>query len=321
MQNNVKNALYNYFISKMGMTPYRRGWLKGNCPECGAEFKYGVNIGNNHTNCFKCGYNEKPIDVVMNVEKIHTLRDLLKILNDSDTDFKYVEPRLEPLEEKPVSYPAGFNLITDGGGLKANMARKYMSNRGFDLKELMYKGVGYCSSGKLDGYIILPFMEGGKLVYYHTRKFFGNGPKYNNPPLDEFGIGKNHLIYNIEALFIHNRVMLFEGVLNAETIGDKAIATGGKHLSSWQKSQIINSPAEMIDICLDDDAYDKAILLALELVHFKKVKVVLFPKGKDANDLGRINTLRLTHKFRYLNYSQLIKLKNDQRSKYKNKSK
>lgn len=316
MQNNVKNAIYNYFISGLGMEPYRRGWLKGNCPNCGAEFKYGVNIGSNRTNCFKCGYNDKPLDVIMMVEKVHTLREVLKVLNDLDLDFKYVEPKVEILQEKPVEYPDGFKLITEGTGLKAKMAMDYMINRGFNLKELMYKGVGYCSSGKLDGYIILPFMENGKLVYYHTRRFFGNGPKYNNPPLDEFGIGKNHLIYNIEALYIHNRIMLFEGVLNAETIGDKAIATGGKHLSSWQKSQIISSPIKMVDICLDDDAYDKAIDLALELVHFKKVKVVLFPRGVDANDMGKKKTLRLTHKFRYLNYTQLIKLKNDQRSKY-----
>jgi len=160
-------------------------------------------------------------------------------------------------------------------------------------------------------------MLGGKMIYYHTRKFFGNGPKYNNPPTDEFGIGKGNLIYNIEALQVHDRVLLFEGVFNAETIGDKAIATGGKHLSQWQKSHLIDSPVERIDICLDDDALEQAIDLALELVHYKKVKIVNFPKGKDANDIGKKKTLKLTHKSKYLSYIELIQMKNEsKRTKY-----
>jgi len=132
MQQGFKNVLYNYFVGTRGMEPYRRGWLKGDCPECGATFKYGVNISSNRTNCFKCGYNDRPLDVVMKIENTNTLRELLELLNNKDLQLEYKEPKIEILEEKPVNHPEGFHLIIDGKGTKAKLARRYLENRGFE---------------------------------------------------------------------------------------------------------------------------------------------------------------------------------------------
>ena len=51
-------------------------------------------------------------------------------------------------------------------------------------------------------------------------------------------------------------------------------------------------------ICLlytSPDAKEYAINLALKLVAYKKVKVVFLPDGKDVNDLGRSQTLKLVY--------------------------
>ena len=43
LNSDKKKKLNSYMQSKLGMYEYRRGWLKGDCPECG-EHKFGVSI-------------------------------------------------------------------------------------------------------------------------------------------------------------------------------------------------------------------------------------------------------------------------------------
>jgi DNA primase len=62
---------------------------------------------------------------------------------------------------------------------------------------------------------------------------------------------------------------------------------------------------------LDPDAKKQSIDLALKLVNFKSVKVVYLPEGKDANDIGRKEVMKLVWKTRYQDYQDLIKLKNE----------
>lgn len=308
----IKKKLYNYFISRLGMHDYRRNWMKGDCPNCGKEQKFGVNISQNRSNCFSCGYNDIPLKVIMKVELLQTPNEALKYLNDNAGDLEYYEKKVEVLVQKTeVSLPESYRLITRGNSMLGKMARKYVLSRGFDLDDLVDMGIGYCTEGDYKGYIIIPFYRNGVLIYYNARIFFGDGPKYNNPNTEDFGVGKNLLIYNIEALFLYNKVFLFEGAFNALTIGEQGISSGGKHLSPYQISLIIKSPVEKVVIMLDDDAYEKAINLALELVPYKKVKVIKFPYKIDANDLGKAKTLKLSHKTPYMNYNELLKLRNE----------
>jgi two-component system sensor histidine kinase KdpD len=57
---------------------------------------------------------------------------------------------------------------------------------------------------------------------------------------------------------------------------------------------------------LDPDAKEYAINLALKLVAYKKVKVVFLPDGKDVNDLGRSQTLKLVYATRYQSYQKYL---------------
>lgn len=306
---NTLKKLNQYFRDRLGMYTYRRGWMKGDCPYCQAH-KFGVNLGTNRTNCFKCNANPKPIQVVIDVEGFINTNEALLFLKVFE-GIEFYEEVVDPYELKEeVFLPEGFMNLRRGSSVLAKKVRGTLQRRGFDIEKLAMKGWGYCDKGKYFGYIIMPYYIKGKLVYFNARKVLGDGPKFNNPLVEDFGLGKNMLIYNLDALSLYRTNYIFESVTNAETIGDNAVATGGKNISSYQINVFIKSPTERFIIGLDDDAIEDAIKLAFKLQPYKKVKIIQFPKGRDANDIGRNHTLKLAHTSRYLRYNDIIKLKN-----------
>ena len=176
--------------------------------------------------------------------------------------------------------------------------------------ELCIHGVGYSTKEPYFGYLIIPFYYKGQLRYYNARNVIGAGPRYNNPNKDITGVGKEFIIFNYDALEMYWSVYICEGALNALTIGDSGIATMGKAISGYQVNELLKSSCDRFIILLVPDAKKYAINLALKLVAYKKVKVVFLPEGKDVNDLGRKETLRLVYQTRYQSYQELIQIRN-----------
>lgn len=303
------NRLNSYFINKLNMRPYRRGWLKGDCPSCGRPGKFGVNLFRDRTNCFVCEYHPKPITLIRELEDLDTYNEVMEVIQDYK-EMEYIAPVIKEIDESKVVLPDHYINIALGDSRLARMARNYIRGRGFDIDDLSLKGWGYCTDGDYYGYIIIPFYMGGKLVYFNARKFFGAGPKYNNPTAEDSGIGKSIIIYNVEALNIYKEVFLMEGVINAETIGPEGIATGGKDISTKQLSIIKTSPVESMVLLLDPDAIERSVEIALDLIFYKKVKLVFWEGDKDVNDLGREETLKRVNAVNYSTYNELIKFKN-----------
>lgn len=310
--NGFKAKLKGYFIQRLGAFDYRNGWMKCTCPECGRELKYGINLSLNRTNCFRCGYNKRPLDVLMEIEHIETYSEAIKFLNNNKDfeGYEYHEEKIELKEHKQTYLPEGFRLLNQGSSQLAKSARSYIRSRGFDPELLSRKGWGYATKGKYLGYIIIPFLSKGVLTYFNARRYCGSGPRYNNPEVSDTGLGKSFILYNHDALYMYKTIYICEGAINATVIGDKAVASGGKFVSRYQINELIKSPVERIIICLDSDAMDKAVSLASQLIDYKKVKVVQFPDGKDAADLGHKKTMKLIYGTRYINRKDLQKLKN-----------
>lgn len=306
----IRDKFYTYFLNRLGMFDYTRGWLKGDCPYCGKTEKFGIHLGSDKSNCFSCGPHGSTMQVIKDVERVETDREVHVIVGTYET-IEYKEDPIIEYIKREVKLPEGFVSLNSGDSITGNMVRNYIRNRGLDPVALSRKGFGYCNSGPQFGYLIMPFYMKGGLIYYHTRNLLGNGPKFDNPKIEEFGIGKSSIIYNIDALWVYRTVYLVESVLNAETMGDMGIASGGKKLSKYQVSTIIKSPVENVIILLDDDAYEDSLNLALSLSPYKRVKVCLMPVKKDVNDLGREATLNIIHQNRYLQYPDIIKLKNN----------
>jgi len=311
----TKGKLYAYFTKRLGLRPYTRGWLKGDCPDCSRIDKFGVNISMNRTNCFVCGYHPIPIDLVIELEGLEVRAEAMKFLKIYE-GAEYLEPVVKRIERVDLSFPEGFKNLRLGDSFLAKQARKYVEGRGFDPIEKAYQGWGYGTKGDYLGYIIIPFYMGGTLIYYNARKFMGTGPKYINPTIEEFGIGKSLLLYNIDALAIYSHIYMVEGVFNADTLGDNAIATGGKKISKYQISMMIKSKAIKYTLLLDPDAMEDSVKLAMSLSYHKKVRVVALPDDNDVNDLGKKKTLKIVRKVGWMNYHELLKLKDEQRPKY-----
>ena len=308
-----KGKLHQYFAIKLGAFDYRRGWQKCDCPYCGGKQKFGVNISQNRTNCFRCGEHPSPLNLVIYLENLDTYAEAYRLIDSNQNYGGYVfkEEKVELKEAKPMYLPEGFKLLNQGDSQVAKSARNYIQHRGFDINTLSRYGWGYGTKDKYFGYIIIPFHENGKLVYFNARRYLGNGPRYNNPETSESGLGKSMILYNKDALYMYETIFICEGAINAATLGDKAIASGGKAISRFQINEIIKSPVKRIIILLDPDAKDYALDLALKLVNFKRVKVVFLPEGTDVNDLGKATTMRYVYSVHYQNYSELLKIKHN----------
>lgn len=310
LNSHIKGQMHQYFIRKLGAFDYRKGWMKSTCPYCGRENKFGINLSQNRCNCFRCGEHPSPISLIMYLENTQSFTEVLQILNSDDyTGYVFKEEKVEIKSQKDFFLPEGFKNIKMGDSTLAKSARNYLKRRGFDIDRLSLKGWGYCNKGKYLGYIIIPFIEHGKLVYFNARLYMGAGPKYNNPEVDVTGLGKSFIIYNADALEMFRTVYICEGAINAETIGENGIATGGKSISRYQVNKFIKSPVEKFIILIDPDAKDKALDLAFKLVPFKKVKVVFLPEGEDVNSLGKIKTLEYVRSATYQSYQELLSIK------------
>lgn len=311
--NEFKTKLYNYFIKSLGAYKYKHGWMKlPVCPFCHREHKMGINLSMYRTNCFRCNYHMNPAQLVMDVEGFDTYAELLKFLDNGNfTDKAFSEEKIGLSDTKPVYLPDGFKLLNQGTSQVARSIRSYMSSRGFTIEELSKHGIGYVATGgPFFGYLIIPYYCKGTLRYYNARNVIGQGPRYNNPNKDITGLGKEFIIFNQDALDMYSSIFICEGAINALTMGDRAIATMGKAISAYQVNQLIKSPVNRFILLLDPDAIKYSINLAFKLVAYKKVKVIQLPEGKDCNDLGRKEVLKLIYNTRYQSYQDLLKLRN-----------
>lgn len=304
--NNLNSKLYEYYMARWGLRENSKGWLVGDCPHCDKSRKYGVSLQDNKTNCFICGRGPNPFKEVGRLEGLETFREILNFLKQYEGIEYKVKAESNKIDYAPLALPNEYRLITDGTSTISNIARNYLKGRGFNITTLRYLGVGYCTEGIYGGRIIFPYYKEGKLIYFNARALFG-GQKFLNPSEDELGYGKNQVMYNHDALKIFKKVYIVESVTNAITLGEKAIAIGGKVLSQWQLSEILRSEVERVVILLDDDAMVEAYTIALRLSETRKVKVVRMPEGKDVNKIGKKATLAKIKEFEYLDHKGVLK--------------
>ncbi len=310
---------YTYFSNNFRIKKTSAGWFTFKCPFCNelenrekmaVQFQYGI------TKCWICGYKDYIDRFVADYEGID-LKDAkqkLKECKASNVNLDVFEQSQATLVSQ-VDLPIGYKGILEGKNIVGDRARNYLEKRGFDLQELDRIGLGYCYHTQDDlkeeedyfGYIIIPFKTRGKLVYFIGRDFFGNFLRYKNPPVTKFGVGKGDLLFNEDALNIYDEVFITEGWADAMTIGRMGTSTQGWSLSNKQKKKILKSSCERLvflpDVGKDNTGvtfYEKAIVLAMEFIDHKEVKVLdlslLAEFGKDANEIGKEQIMELHQK-------------------------
>lgn len=310
---NVKKC-YTWFSNEFILKKSTLGWYSFKCPICNElvdRNKMAVNFNFGVVKCFVCSYKSRIIDFVMTYLTVDYVKakDILNNCIESAIELENLKG-LEAKVVSSVSLPTGYNSILDGDGILGQRARAYLSDRGFDLNELDKKGIGYCNESDMDkdsdflGYIIIPFIEKGKLRYYIGRDFVGNFLRYKNPPKDKFGVGKGDVLFNADAMRIYSEVYVAEGWADACEMGRVGISTQGWSLSKDQKDDMLKSDCESFvfipDVGTDNTGrtfYSKAVELAIDFIEHKEVHVldlsVYSDLGKDANEIKKENILKL----------------------------
>lgn len=295
---------YTYFSTNFDLRrPSPKSWYPMNCPFCDLgrdKLKFAVHFAYNTAKCWECEYNQRLVNVVMAVEGIDYshARTLISDQEESYLDF-HMESTSREIKKSNVLLPKGYMSLLDGEGVISDRARSYIENRGFDLVKLDMSGFGYCVEHDEDykkdyfGYIIMPFKRKGVLQYYIGRSFLGQDPKYKNPSIDTFGIGKEELFFNEDALDLYDEVFLLEGYFDATCVGKAAMASLGWSLSDTQKRKILTSGIKRLVIIPDKGFYKIAVKTALSFIDQMEVVVVNmdqvlpeFPDKKDVNEIG-----------------------------------
>ncbi len=313
---NTKKA-YTYFRNNWLIgKPSPKGWHAFNCPYCGKDKKQAVNFSKEICKCWACGVRERIVDFVMNVESL-TYREakvFLESFQEEDIDFTLFD-KIHYEKKSLITLPEGYHSILDGEGLLAKRARNYLLARNLDLDYLDKLGFGYCDKENPDynkdyfGRIIIPFKKKGLLTYFEGRSYIGDGLRYKNPREEEIGVGKSDVLFNESALDLYDNVYTNEGTFDAVTLVN-AVATKGKYFSDYQRTVIIKSSCEEIDICLDAGEDKEALRMAFELVDHKKIKIIKLD-GKDPNEMGRDRVEAIRVNSPYLSFSDLLDLSED----------
>jgi DNA primase len=251
--------------------------VRVNCPmpQCtGRDFKLWINPEKRIGQCFRCG-------------TTGTARYFIKrlggVLEEEKKSFKL--PTKEPIKLNNLELPNEYKSLVESPSYLAEKARDYLYKRGVTKNDIFLYNIGYCPTGKLAGYIILPvrgFKE--KPEGWQGRKFMYNGSKSMNP------VGGRGNLFGLQHCIVGNDLIIVEGPFDVMAINRlqktvNCVGLLGHSLSNLQASIIrYMLKPKTIYIMLDWDVNEDEYGLASELVHYGIGNVKLCQLTKEFGD-------------------------------------
>jgi len=242
----------------------------------------GINVRINKAHCVKCGWGHGNASAWLEKFDVHltiSVGDIITEINDLRRVF---EVKKVAFDSSITPLPRGFEPImldSDDDDFTRSLVNKGLS------RELMVKNkIGFCDSGKYEGYVIFPFFEEGDEVYFQGRAAYPellDSPKTKKKnPDSKNGMGKNSWLYGIDGATKRCRIVLTEGTLDQISTQDHldrlhenycAVSLQGTTLSfpsldrhplnsQWGKLMYFD-PEEVL-VMFDPDAFHKAKELA-----------------------------------------------------------
>lgn len=200
---------------------------------------------------------------------------------------------IEAAEGLEVSLPKEFRLLSRLNGHLRESILSYFDSRGIPYRLVSRAKVGYCTEGRLWGYIIFPvFDDRGQIAWWQGRRFKNRTPKFYNPPSQL----KGELLYRVDYPKRPSRLILVESIFNVLTLssGDahNTLVLGllGKTLTDAQREKILcyEKWVKELVVALDPDARREAVDITSQFLGlFPSRKIALFPEGEDVNSVGR----------------------------------
>lgn len=193
-------------------------------------------------------------------------------------------------------------------------AYKYLISRGITQEKIDRFGLTYSLEPPYHFRIIVPFYEGGRLVYFVARTYIdetSGGLKILNPPVSNTRyIPRNEVIFNYNGIIGQSWCTICEGVFDAMT-APNGIAILGKYMSEQQMLKLKSLEIKTVVVMLDKDAEKDALKLSWD--GLKKwgfvVKFCKMPHGKDPNSIGEEECKKFINHAKELDLKEYVKNK------------
>lgn len=308
--------LYTFLSGYLIMKPSTNGWYSCTCPMCGKKDKFALNFAKRRAKCWSCPFGGSVVDVLMFVSNLNYRDVREQVAQCEEAKLNVQSVAIGRTRKVTLELPHGYVPLMDGKGRTfGDRAIQYLTDRGFDADQLHDEGFGYVATHHKDrrkdwfGRIIIPVRKDGALTYYIGRDITGSSSiKYKNPDVSDVGIGKDHVIYNEDALDEYRTVYVMEGIFDAITVGHSATAFLGWTWSRYQRERLITSACEHVVVIADAGFYRKAVANVLRLIDHKEVTVVNLDDvgGKDPNALGRERIHEIIRATPPMTYAQAV---------------
>jgi len=253
------------------------------CPFCNhRKPKLEINLNTNDKG-------ENPWECWVCETKGRTVRSLLKQLKISGPQAQEVLQYIKKGEEveyqvvTTIELPKEFQPLfyAPTTSFSANIARKYLYDRGITDNDIMKYNIGYCIAGEFSDRIIIPsYDQNNQLNFYVARSFNRSYAKYKNPE-----VSKDIIVF--ENLINWNQpIIICEGVFDAMAIRRNAIPILGKNISKALLKKIVSSKVKEIYIALDKDALKKAVKFCEQFISMGKKVYLVDMEEKDPSEMG-----------------------------------
>jgi len=273
-----------------------KGQISFDCPVCSYELK-GLNNGdgkgnfevNYYMGVYKCWACSETMETHGSINKLFNkwgnkrTKDTWNLIGGDfikRTERKYEKVRLP---DEYINFKDGIKL-----SIPYKEAYNYLLKRGLNDNIIEKYNIGYATSGKYSGRIIVPsYDKDNKLNYFVSRSYVNHKNKYKNPEAE-----KDKIIFNEHLINWEKNIYLVEGVFDMFFI-ENSIPILGKSVSDKLWTTLYDKIEKNIIICLDGDAWEDSKKLYRKLEGGKlmnKVKLIRLPKDKDVGELGGITT-------------------------------
>ena len=274
------------------------------------KHKLEVNLDTGQYQCWICGgekggFKGRGIyNLLKKAKASKKILDEVKSLQPVNEKNPHISIDNKPADtiQLPPEYKPLYNITSPS--LTERHALVYLRGRGIFDEDIIKYNIGYCAEGKYKNRIIIPtYDKKGRLNYFVARSFDDNSLAYLNPQLSRDIIPNEYLInWNLP-------IILCEGIFDAIAIKRNVIPLLGKNIQNALMKKIVTSQVKKIYICLDKDAFKKALQFCEELLRDDKEVYLVEMQDKDASKMGFIEFTKLIQNIQPLTYSKLMEYK------------
>ena len=274
------------------------------CPFCKHDHKkkLNVNLISEKWHCWVCGVGGHKVFALFKRLRVAQVffNTLSKITGNNNSTVKYDK------EYEMVLLPTEFKSLSESTppNPESRNALSYLLNRGLTSQDILKYNIGYCSSGKYKGMIIIPsYDEDGTLNFFTGRSYYNVKFKHLNPTVSKDIIGFD-LFINWDL-----PITIVEGAFDAIAVKRNAIPLFGKQILDKLKIKILEKGVKRVNVALDRDAMKNAISMA-DYFNSNGITVyfVELPET-DPSELGFLGITELIQRVEKLTPQKLLEYK------------